>query len=246
MTCGQIPIPKPEGDEVLVKVHSSVINPSDTYFMRGMWGIPLKYPFTPGWEGSGDVISAGTDKHAQELVGKRVAFMIPENKGFPWTKGGTMAEYALSNVNRVVPLIDEIDYESGACSIVNPMTVLGMVDRLKQLKCKSVIITAAASQLGRMLIKVCKKEKIETIATVRKAEQAKLLDTDNVINTSDKDWLEKMGKLAAKLKPSCCLEAIAGEMTGTIMNFLEFGGTMIVYGLLSEDNVGNMENMAFM
>ena len=143
--CGQVPVPKPEGDEVLIAIHSCPINPSDTYFMRGMWGIPLKYPFTPGWEAAGDVIEAGSDENAQKLIGKRVACMIVENKGYPWTKGGCFAEYALSNVKKVVPLLDEISYEAGCCSIVNPMTALGMVERLKELKCKSVIITAAAS-----------------------------------------------------------------------------------------------------
>ena len=55
-----------------------------------------------------------------------------------------------------------------------------------------------------------------------------------------------MGKLCAKLKPSACLDAISGDMTGTIMNFLQPGGTMIVYGLLSEQNCGNIDNMALM
>lgn len=55
-----------------------------------------------------------------------------------------------------------------------------------------------------------------------------------------------MGKLAKKLKPSTCLEAIAGDMTGTIMDFLQPGGTMIVYGLLSEENVGNIATGAFL
>jgi len=154
---------------VLIKTHSCPLNPSDGYFMRGMWGIPLKYPFTPGWEGSGDVIAAGDDKHAQELIGKRVAFMIADQPGYPWTIGGTFSEFALSNVKKVVPLLDEMDYEKGSCSIVNPMTALGMTKRLKELKSKCVIITAAASQLGRMLIATCKKEKIDVICTVRKA-----------------------------------------------------------------------------
>ena len=66
--------------------------------MRGMWGIPLKHPFTPGWEGSGEVVEAGPGEHGQKLVGQKVAFMIATNTGYPWTIGGSMAEYALSDV----------------------------------------------------------------------------------------------------------------------------------------------------
>ena len=157
-----------------------------------------------------------------------------------------MAEFALADAKTVIPLGEGISLEAGASSVVNPMTALGMVERLKELKTKTVILTAAASQLGRMLINVCKEEKIEVICTVRRAEQVKVLQTDNVVNTSDKDWKEKMGNLCKKLKPTACLDAIAGKMTGTIMSFLEFGGTMIVYGLLSEENVGDIGNLEVM
>ena len=63
-----------------------------------------------------------------------------------------------------------------------------MVDRLKELKVKATIITAAASQLGGMLLRVCKKEGIQTIATIRRAEQAKVVECENIVNTADKDW----------------------------------------------------------
>ena len=56
---GQIPIPEPGKDQVLVKMHSIPINPSDLLFMKGLLQTPLVHPFTPGWEGSGEVVKAG-------------------------------------------------------------------------------------------------------------------------------------------------------------------------------------------
>ena len=88
----------------------------------------------------------------------------------PWKIGGSMAEYVITDLKKIIELSGDISYEQGACSIVNPLSALGMVERLKELKVKACIITAAASQLGRMCIKLCKKEGIEPICTVRRKE----------------------------------------------------------------------------
>lgn len=71
---GQSPIQEPGPNQLLIKVHSSVLNPSDILFMRGKYNVKLKYPYTPGWEGSGTVIKSGPGMLAQWFVGKRVAF----------------------------------------------------------------------------------------------------------------------------------------------------------------------------
>ena len=97
-----------------------------------------------------------------------------------------------------------------------------------------------------MLIALCKKEGIKTIGTVRRAEQVKLLKSDHVINTSDKNWKEKMGGLCSKLNPTGCFEAISGDMTGEMLNFLSPGGTCILYGLLSAENAGNINSVGFL
>ena len=121
---------------------------------------------------------------------------------------------------------------------MNPLSALAMIDRIKELGSKATIITAAASQLGRMLIKLCHQENIIPICTVRREEQAEFLRNDlrvkHVVNTSDEDWKSQMGAIALEAKPSTCLECISGDMTGEMMNFLGFGGTLILYGVLSD------------
>ena len=56
---GEVPVQKPGKDQVLVKVESATLNPSDILFMRGKYNVKLNYPYTPGWEGSGVVVAAG-------------------------------------------------------------------------------------------------------------------------------------------------------------------------------------------
>jgi len=157
-------IVEPGPDQVQVKIHSAVINPSDVLCLRGKYKSGFVYPFTPGWEGSGTISKVGTNIDS-EYVGKRVAHMFSDP-----TKGGSMAEYIVTDLKKTITLDDDADIEVASSSYVNPLSALGMVDRLKELGSKSTIITAAASQLGRMLIRVCKMEGIIPICTVRRAE----------------------------------------------------------------------------
>ena len=72
---------------------------------------------------------------------------------FKW--GGAMAEYIVTDVRGIIPIGDDISFEQASSLFVNPLTALGMVDRLKQLGSKVTIVTAGASQIGRMIIKLC-------------------------------------------------------------------------------------------
>ena len=247
---GDMPIQKPGPNQVLIKVHSAPINPSDILFMKGKYtGIKLKYPYTPGWEGSGTVVEVGPGMLSAYFAGKRVAFMKGSEPPPTYNLGGSMAEYIVTDIKSVIPLGDDLTLEEGSSHFVNPLTALGMVDRLKQLKVKAVIITAAASQLCRMIIKLCKTAGITPICTVRKVDQATFLTNElgckYVINTSDKDWMKKMGAACMRLKPTGCLECISGEMTGQMCDFLGFGATVILYGTLSEKPAGGINTIAF-
>lgn len=106
-----IPIPKPGQNQVLIKVDSAALNPSDILFMRGLYKMePKNYPFTPGWEGSGTVIETGPGLAANWFAGKKVAFMKQFEKA-AYVIGGAFAEYAVTDVKNCIPLADDMDLE---------------------------------------------------------------------------------------------------------------------------------------
>ena len=112
--------------------------------MRGKYQFNMKYPYTPGWEGSGTVVEVGPGLLGQLFLNKRVAFTKIWELG-TLNYGGAFADYCLTDVKCVVPLTEDINMEQAASSIINPMTAVGMIDRCIQLKAKAIIITAAAS-----------------------------------------------------------------------------------------------------
>ena len=142
---GQVPIPKPGANQVLIKVDSCALNPSDILFMKGLYNIKLPNPYTPGWEASGTIVELGLGIKDLSLKGKKVALMKQFEMGSSYQIGGTFADYCVTNLKACIPISDDMTLEQGAASFVNPLTAVGMVDRIKELGAKSVIITAAAS-----------------------------------------------------------------------------------------------------
>ena len=90
----------------------------------------VKYPYTPGWEGSGTVVGAGAGVYSEWLVGRRVAFM----KAYEVVDikfGGAYAEYIVTDVKACIPLSADFSFEQGASFVVNPLTAVLMVERCK-------------------------------------------------------------------------------------------------------------------
>lgn len=90
-------LPKPKSGEVLIKVEAAVINPSDLYMLKGNYNGEFSYPLVPGGEGSGTVIESGGGILAWSLKGKRVGFTRPAEKGGKFSRGGSYAEYIVTN-----------------------------------------------------------------------------------------------------------------------------------------------------
>jgi len=139
-----VPVQTPGKNQVIIKVEAATLNPSDILFMRGLYNVKVDYPYTPGWEGSGTVVGAGDSDRARALVGKKCAFM-KANEIVVYKMRGAYADYIVTDVSNTFPLSDDLDFEETASFIVNPLTAVCMVERLKQLKSKCVIVSAAAS-----------------------------------------------------------------------------------------------------
>lgn len=116
----EVPVPKVEGSDILVKIEIAPLNPADLSFMRGYYSSQKKLPVTLGYEGTGLVVDAGPDQYAQSLIGRKVAVLI--DKG----QHGSYAEYAVAESVQAIPFPDNISYMEGSSGLVNPMSAMLM------------------------------------------------------------------------------------------------------------------------
>lgn len=220
-------VPAPADDQLLVKVAASPVNPSDLYFTSGTYAIRSHPPFVPGFEGSGLVVAAGRSPAAQALVGRRIAFMAAGS--------GTWAEYALAGERVAVPLPDSISDEQGAMLLINPLTALALMDQARRAGARAVIQTAAASAVGRMILRLEQRWSLPVIHVVRRPEQVELLrglGAEHVISTSEADWEPQLQVLAKRLDARFAFDAVAGPVGTAVLRAMPRGGRLTIYGRL--------------
>jgi NADPH:quinone reductase-like Zn-dependent oxidoreductase len=223
------PLPKPSGNQLLVKMHAAPINPSDLLFLEGNYGQRKPLPVAPGFEGSGTVVAAGSPLLERLYVGRKVAC------GGTGAGDGTWAEYLLTSPFGCVPLRNA-SLEQGATMLVNPLTVYLMLRQAKREGHKAIIHTAAASSLGKMLIKRAQELNLPLINIVRRDAQVTMLrelGADYVLNSNDADFAGQLQTLSRDLDATLALDAVAGEMTSRLLDAMPNGSTVRVYGALS-------------
>ena len=228
----QIPIPQPGAGEVLIRIAASPINPSDLGFIEGGHGYEKTFPVVPGVEGSGTVVKAGPGFLPKFLLGKRVACARPSIGNGAW------AEYMLTRASFCVPLQKNISLEQGAMLIVNPLTVLAFFEIFKQGRHSAIVNTAAASSLGRMMVRLALKKNIPLINIVRRVEQAELLFSNgakHVLVSTDQDFNQKLSALAHQLKATLLLDAISGTFTQQLIDAAPDDSLILLYSNLSRE-----------
>lgn len=220
----EVPVPTPGANEVLVRVEASPINPSDLGLLvasadmtkatvtgtaerpvvtaplddgaLGALSARLDTSLPVGNEGAGTVVAAGSSDAAQALVGKTVAIV-----------GGAMySQYRAVDASACLVLPEGATARDGASSFVNPMTALGMTETMRREGHSGLVHTAAASNLGQMLVKLCLKDGTPLVNIVRKPEQEELLRSlgaTHVLNSSspsfDTDLVEALKETSATL-----------------------------------------------
>ena len=227
----RVPVPEPGPDEVLVKVEASPINPSDLGLLVGPAdmsqakstgsgeGVVVRasvpsaaLPFLAarldqsmpvGNEGAGAVVKAGSSEAAQALKGKTVSMV-----------GGAMyAQYRLKKVSDCQPLPDGTTAAEGASWFVNPLTALGMTETMKREGHKALVHTAAASNLGQMLNRICLKDGIGLVNIVRNEAQAELLrgiGAKHVLDSTSPNFMEELTEALVETGATIAFDAIGG------------------------------------
>eukprot|EP00242_Pyramimonas_sp_CCMP2087_P004498 CAMPEP_0198206994 /NCGR_PEP_ID=MMETSP1445-20131203/10499_1 /TAXON_ID=36898 /ORGANISM="Pyramimonas sp., Strain CCMP2087" /LENGTH=365 /DNA_ID=CAMNT_0043879873 /DNA_START=177 /DNA_END=1274 /DNA_ORIENTATION=+ len=219
----EVPIPKAKNGEVLVRIARAQINPSDTSFFKGVYGQKLEIPSRAGFEGCGVVVESAGDAIP---FGTRVAF-----RSF-----GTWAEYCTAPVSQCIALTPETEWSNAAGALVNPLTVFSMIEIAKRRQVKTIALTAAASGLGRQLIRYAKACGIESIAVVRRPEQMEICIAEGARVALDSTSPTFEEDLQAACKDGDCrigFDAVAGPVGAQVLHSLSTGGTLYVYGGLS-------------
>jgi NADPH2:quinone reductase len=239
----RVPTPPPAPDEVVVRVEAAPINPSDigllfgaadlaTLAVRGSGErtvatarIPdaamkamagrLGQSMPVGNEGAGTVVAAGSGSAAQALLGRTVAVL-----------GGAMySQLRTVNVELCVPLPAGTSAAEGASSFVNPLTALGMTETMRREGHKALVHTAAASNLGQMLNRICIADGIALVNVVRKAEQVALLREQgarHVVSTSSPAFVDELTQALVETGATLAFDAIGGgRLAGQILGAME-------------------------
>ncbi|MEL6751536.1 MAG: zinc-binding dehydrogenase [Pseudomonadota bacterium] len=226
---GDLPDPEPSEGEVKVKVSLASVNPSDEMFIQGLYGQPRIEGNGAGFEGVGEVVASGGGKHADALVGKRIAFF-----GTPG-KPGTWSEYSIANAATAIPLMDGVRDEDGAAMIVNPLTALGMFSIVEETGAKSFIVSAGASQLCKLMIDVAAEKGFRPIALVRRDEQIELLKghgAAHVLNVTSDTFADDFRAISREEKPRIFLDAVANQTSEQVFAAMPNKARWIIYGVL--------------
>jgi NADPH:quinone reductase-like Zn-dependent oxidoreductase len=227
-----LPMPRPGPGEVLVQVFASPVNPSDLMFLQGLYGFKKPLPAVPGFEGSGTVVDAGPGMLGSLLKGKRVACAAADQR----ITGGMWAEYLVTSAKLCIPLRKDVDLEQGAVMLVNPMTAWGLMEEARRGRHKALVQTAAASALGRMIVRLGQRLSMPVINIVRRPEQVALLRSlgaEYVLSSEEADFEARLRDLCHRLRATIGFDAVAGELSLKVLRAQPPGAHLLVYGALS-------------
>ncbi|MGV8996283.1 MAG: zinc-binding dehydrogenase [Parvibaculaceae bacterium] len=258
----QMPVPKP--NQVIVRVEASPINPSDLGVMFGMASTneatssgagkdtALTAPVSAqgmrvmkarlgqalpvGNEGAGTVVAAGDSDVAQSLMGKVVAVM----------GGGMYGQYRCVDAATCMPLLSGDTAKDGASSFVNPLTALSMLETMRMEGHTALVHTAAASNLGQMLNRICQADKVELVNIVRNKDQGQLLKkmgATHVVDSSSENFLAELTDAIHATGATLAFDATGGgTLASTILSAMEAAaartpGAYSIYGSIKHKQV---------
>ena len=243
VSLASVPVPEPGANEVLVRIEAAPINPSDLGLLfsaadmtkavasgtsdRPVVTAPiaegamrslaarLDASMPVGNEGAGVVVAAGSSEAAQALLGKTVAII----------GGAAYSQYRAVPADQVFVLPEGATPAEGASVFVNPLTALGMVETMRREGHSALVHTAAASNLGQMLNRICIADGVKLVNIVRKPDQAALLRSNGaacVCDTSAPTFMADLTEALAATRATIAFDAIGGgRLAGQILSCME-------------------------
>ena len=248
----RVPVPHPQADEVVVRIEASPINPSDLRVLfagadvtrvraGGTAELPsVRAPLAPGPlrmaaarvgeampvgnEGAGVVVAAGSSAQAQALLGQTVGVI-----------GGEMyAQYRCLKVAQCERLPHGVTPSQGAAWYINPLTALCMLETLRGEGHRALVHTAAASNLGQMLVRLCQAEGVPLVNVVRRPEQVETLSAlgaTHVCDSSQPGFRQALAAAVAETQATLAFDAIGGgTLASEILEAMEAAATRVQPG----------------
>ena len=225
----EVALPAPAPGQVVIEVIMSPVNPSDLFFVQGGYGQPRVQGQAAGFEGVGRVIG-GNGAAAEALIGQRVSFL--------GTGTGAWARHALSDAALCIPLHDAVSDADASALIVNPLTAVALLDRVKTAGSKAFFVNAAGSQLGRLILGLARDEGLTALAVIRRpgAEEAlREAGASEVLITSDADFAAQARAAIKAHKPRVLLDAVGDQATADLFFAMPGGARWVSYGKMSDD-----------
>ena len=234
-----VPVGVPGDDELVIMVEAAPINPSDlisllasadigsarrdggktvlasmTRTAKARAGL-VDLPLAVGLEGAGTVIAAGAN--CQHLVGSRVAALA--------LSLGMFAQYKTVNVNECTPLPGNVGVRQAAGMFCNPLTALAIAETARLEGHAALVQTAAASNLGQMLVRICREDGVPLVNVVRRDEQVDMLreiGADYIVNSSDPSFRAQLRDAITATGAMIAFDAIGGgEMASELLQAFE-------------------------
>jgi NADPH:quinone reductase-like Zn-dependent oxidoreductase len=224
------PVPQSGPGQVLVQMEATPVNPSDVMFLSGRYGLKKALPVVPGLEGAGTVVASGGGALASLRNGRRVACFASDSAD------GTWAQYMVTDATRVIPVGADVPAEQAATALVNPLTALALLELARQHRARAIVSTAAASQVGRMLLRLANARGVPAVHIVRRDEQVTLLRElggQHVLNSTSPTFEDDLRSITRELKATVLFDAVAGELTYRVLGAMPSRSVAYVYGGLS-------------
>ncbi len=232
LTVRDVPPPEPGPGEVRVRMLLCPINPSDLLYVRGRYTLPPALPATPGFEGVGVVEASGGGLLGRYLTGKRVCVLNDVR--------GNWAEQTVARAKQCIPVPSHLTDQQAAGFFVNPATALALTRYVLAVPPGEWLLqTAAGSAVGRMVIRLGKRDGFRTLNVVRRREhvdELKAIGADEVLVQDDGPLTEQVRR-HAPAGVGFALDAVGGDLGGQVIGSLAPSGTAVIYGALSGEPV---------
>ena len=227
------PVPEPRQGEARVRILATPVNPSDLLYVRGVYaGVQARFPAPAGFEGVGIVDALGPGVHDLSS-GQRVSVVNGQ--------GGNWADYAVVPASDLIPVADDVPDEQAASFVINPASAILMLRHVLAVpQGEWLLQSAAGSQIGRMIIRLAKRDGIRTINIVRRREAVAELEqigADAVIVSTDGPIDEQVRDIVGADGVRYAVDPVVGETGTQMFKALHEEGRMLVYGSLTGEPI---------